>query len=247
MKELGQAFSSGVLRISRVVAPGDGSSTATTESFLREISSRVSNPRVHLLADEASANILRQLIDEGKVGTSISSSNISKALLGAGFIDRLPAFSAAPMDELLSMRSDLDSALQRYRRAIAKFATQFKVDPLSSDSQAAVDALYLEEVMPAILDLREELGDHSLVKEVARHALVDVKTYLTGGAGASIGLAIGTVSGIGALGAVAGVAPAAVQAVANGVLKSKAFTRDLQRRDLYYLHEVDSRAASSVR
>lgn len=200
-----------------------------------------------MLLDQGTTQFARALIEDKRVEPStLALPNALDALIGTGVIARLPTFGETPADELLDMRSDLMVPLGRYRRAVASLAEKMRVGPLDGEAQADVDHLYLTEIAPALVEMREQLADHGLVREFAKTIGANLKAVVTGGVATS-----GLVFGIHAatdLAAVAGAGLAATPALtgAAAVLAQATQSRrealaDVRGLDLYYLHELDRR------
>lgn len=159
-------------------------------------------------------------------------------------VARLPAFPQAPMDELLDLRSDLRVPLTRYRAAVIRLAADVPV-ALGKDGEAAIDDLWTSAVDPALLELRETLSDHALVREVARHAVTDVKTILATGPVVFIGMsALSTVGDVAA--ALTAGTTYAGSALLRGGWDAGAAKRTASRRELFFLYEANRKMAGAT-
>jgi hypothetical protein len=95
-------------------------------------------------------------------------------------LGQLPTITPAPIDEILDLRSDLSGALSRYRSVMIALEEQFKLGPFDEHRQAEVIAVWRQHVEPALVALREEMADHSLVREVLRYVTTDIKVLMAG-------------------------------------------------------------------
>jgi hypothetical protein len=90
---------------------------AVIGSFIDELKRYLEDPTRFVLLDATIASLARSLINEGHVRLPVRAvSNASEAVLGTGILARLPAFPAAPLDEVVNLRRDLDEPLGCYRR-----------------------------------------------------------------------------------------------------------------------------------
>lgn len=91
----------------------------------------------------------------------------TSAALGTGFIARLPAFPDAKMDEILSLESDADAALRRYRAAMASFRGKMnESSPFDPDFHEHLHNLWSSEVLPTIADLEERYKETGWLKYI---------------------------------------------------------------------------------
>jgi hypothetical protein len=140
------------------------------------------------------------------------------------------------MDELLELRSDLTGPLTRYRASTLDLSAQLS-PVLGDELEAQVDDLWAAKVAPALLEIKETLADHSLVRELAKRATSDVKALLAGGAGLYMGVTA-TASLPAAATALAGAALGAAPIVGQSAWARIEGRRSAQRHELYYLYET---------
>lgn len=247
-EELRPALASGILSVADLgvgmkdavaAATGRGSnSDREIRQWLDEIDMRLRDGRTRLLFDRGSGDLVQSMFEEGVIATDqIGLRLAGSAALGAGFVARLPAFTEAPMDELLDLRNDLGSPLTRYRGAIAKFsATMPRL--VGRDLDHEVGHLWEQEVAPALEEINALLHDHTYVRELAHHALQDVGRYLIEGAGVFVGL--GAASDVSAVAAgLAGAVPGTAEVSAKALLGQRAAKANARRHDMFYLLKVN--------
>src|SRR3954447_4565975 len=168
-------------------------------SFLDIVKAHLANPRSRLMFDDDLAGLVRALIREGIVEPHhLAIAHAGQAAVGSGLVTRLPAFIEPPMAELLDLRRDLQAPLSNYRAAVVKMAERLTAKAYEPESAAELDDLWISDVEPALVRMREELTEHGLVRELAREAAVgpDILVRAATGPGTYIGLdAVSALSG----------------------------------------------------
>ncbi len=198
------------------------------------LQTRLRDRRTKLLFDAQAGDLVSSMLRDGHIEPAPSGiKRAGQAAVGAGLIARLPVFPNAPMDELLDLRRDLLDALVRYRGAVYRLARD--VPTGGEDVEAFVDALWEGEVQPAVLEIRERMADHGLVREIARSASQDVKTVMTA-ASVYVGMSGPEIQN----GLIAATA-AAGQATVSGLATSRRGRREVERNELFYLYETNRR------
>jgi hypothetical protein len=114
-EELQPAIRAGVVTVSPLFALSDVTDTATLVfKFMDTLRSLMSDKRVRLLFDDSVAKLVRGMVDAGMVAPhQLALKHAGEAAVGSGLVSRLPAFTAAPIDELLDLRGDLVTPLSR--------------------------------------------------------------------------------------------------------------------------------------
>jgi hypothetical protein len=254
-EELRPALASGLLSVADLgvgmkdavaAAAGTGtSSDRAVQQWIDEISVRLRDGRTRLLFDEGSGDLVQSMFEEGVIAPNeIGLRLAGSAALGAGFVARLPAFTEAPMDELLDLRGELDAPLTRYRGAVAKFSATIP-RMVGRHLDYEVGHLWEQEVAPALEEIDALLHEHTYVRELARHALQDVGKYLIEGATVFVGL--GAASDVGAVAAgLAGTVPGVAEVSARALLGQRAGTASARRHDMFYLYKVNKRHSPAV-
>jgi hypothetical protein len=253
-EELEPALASGLVSVTDMgvgmkhavsaAAGTDTRSDRAVEQWVEEIKSRLRDGRTRLLFDEGAGSLVQSMLDEGVIRKDeIGLRLAGTAALGAGFVARLPAFTEAPMDEVLGLRGDLDGPLTRYRAAIAKFSHTVP-RMVGRDLEFEVGHLWEQEVAPALEEIGDLLHENAYVRELARHSLQDIGRYLLEGAGVFVGL--GAASDVSAVAAsIAGAVPAAAEVTARALLGQRAGMAAARRHDLFYLYHVNERLTNA--
>lgn len=209
-------------------------------AFMAELIRYLQDPNFLVLLDDRLSGIVTRLIASGQVQPSVGDrARASEAVLGTGLIARLPAFTEIPMSEVLELRRDLAGPLVRYRSAVTRLRAQ-EFDPYSPQRVEVVEYLWREQVEPALLDIREQLAEHALIRELARTIRADLRDLVKGApTRAGVAVLAGAVANLDtavsvAAAGVLGVVPP----IADAVAARKAAQDEVQRRDFYYLYRL---------
>lgn len=213
------------------------------EPFGRRLAQLMLDPKRHLVFDDRIADLAAAMIAEGYViPDRIATARSKVAHVGNGLLARLPVFPDAPLDELIDLRTDLDGPLSRYRGAAARLAAKLEGSPFTPDVQLEIDNIWHAEVQPALADIEEEMPDHGLVRDIAKHLGTDVKAAL---------LSANVFVGMNALTTLSGWLDAAATAVGpfasavSGAARERSQARDAaQVQEFYYLYAVRERAGA---
>lgn len=221
-----------------------GESDDVVGAFVDQLKRYLQDPGKFVLLDATIASLARSMIDEGMIKPPQRAvSNASEVVLGTGFIAHLPAFTSAPMDELMDVRRDLNEPLERYRRKVSQLRSEMQTGPFDEHIRAEVDAIFRTEVNPAIIEIREAMADHKLVKELLRALGGDLSSFVKG-SWLPAGIAIFSANAFDLSAAVtAGLTAVSAggPTVAKGVLARGRGRAEARTHDLYYLYEVDRR------
>ena len=245
-EELESAVARKLVRINKNVDVGkDGD--AVIEAFTAELKRYLLDPTKFVLLDATVSSLARAMIKEGHIQLPVrAASNSMEATLGTGILSRLPAFTAAPFDEVMDLRQDLEEPLGRYRRKVSHLRGDMQTEPFDQHIQAEVDAVWRNEVDPAIAEIRLAMADHSLVRELLKSAGANLSDFAKGvamPAGLTVFSAnmldVGTAVATGLAG-VAAVAPT----VTGALLKRQEGRASARTHDLYYLYEVNRRLST---
>jgi hypothetical protein len=233
-----------------VVVANDGFNTARLDEtfgpeawsagWRRELFRRIGFGAPRLLLDDESQREVAEVLEKGLVNPgALFQQRAGEVMAGTGLIARLPAFPEAPLDELLDLRKDLSNPLTRYRSAVARLASESNL-AIGPDSASRIDDLWIREVEPAILSIKEQMHDHGLIRVMAAAAGADVQTLVT--EGAALGVGLGALTDLAAwVSALVGVGAPSAQVAYSGWKASKEGRAAAMRSDLFYLYEADRR------
>lgn len=237
--ELEQVLDDKVLRLNERVPLGQDAGAMVT-ALTSELKRYLQDPTKLLVLDSQTAGLARAMIQEGLVTMPERATvNAEEAVLGTGLIARLPAFTAAPVDEVIDLRRDLEEPLGRYRRKVAELRGLLLAGPFDPNISAEVDSVWRLEVDPMIADLREAMAEHGLIREFLR-SIGESPADFAKGVLLPTALGVFTADALevtGAAGITAGLITPAVAAVRQRSVGLAA----ARRNDFYYLYEVNRR------
>lgn len=219
-----------------VFLPGSDGASEMMEKWQTKMTELLSDPQERLLLDEQISGVVREMTaQDASIIPRQTHRLASEAAVGTGLIARLPAFPNVPMDELLSLRSDLDEPLSRYRMASQKLAGLLNAVSFSLDWRSEIDELWRNEVKPSVVAVEDELTEHALVREIAKSAREDARFIITGGSAlvATIGTTVGLQTALQT--AVATAFGSGITAAWKGIGSARAARQKVGRDDLYYL------------
>ncbi len=219
---------------------------ASVEDFAERIDTLLASGDVYPLLDGEAARMAQASINSGKLSTSaLSIANAREATVGSGLIARLPAFSNVPIDEIVDLRTDISSALMRYRVAMSSLSSKLRVGPFDKDVDADIDHLMRVEVAPSLGQLHEELAQHGLIKDVAKNLSTDIKAVITGAAGPTVAIGAASLTDLNALLTIATAsAPLGMmsaQAFLNELIKRRDRQSNAKQHGLFLLYNVERR------
>ncbi|MDK9322206.1 hypothetical protein FAM23852_001702 [Propionibacterium freudenreichii] len=212
------------------------------DQFLDELTKTLNDQYKLILLDPTASPLVTAMQNEGLITPSTRVLNNAKeATLGTGFISCLPAFTTAPMDEIMDLRSDLDEPLSQYRADVAALREEMTTSPFDADVQADILAAWRTRVEPEIQEIRSAMADHGLVREMIQAVDGDIKSLANGTwAPLTIGMLIADKTDINGAIAIGIGALATVGIMARSVTKERARARkDLASHDFYYLYRAD--------
>lgn len=196
------------------------------------------------LFDEQSNDLMKSALDSNIINVSPTDRRkITHAGLADNYIQRLPSFSEASVDELIDIKSELNQPLIRFRSKMLSYSDSLQSLPWDKDFERECDLLYDEEVTPALLEIEEYTKDNSFIKNLGKKFFTDegfwkstgglVLGIAAGGAISSFNDVISTEQGMLAAG---GAFVASKIAGAYSEYKEK--SKDIQRKDLYFYYKA---------
>lgn len=245
LDELRQAYEAGIVTLEPLGELSSSNSEQMMLAFVEALGAAARSSSTRLLIDDSVSTLMEEMVDKGHVKPSALMRRHSReAAVGTGLITKLPAFPHVPIDELLDLRGDLEEPLARYRKAASELGQGLTLEAFDPESSAEIDDLWRFSVAPTIEDLREELGHHSLVKEVARSATTDIKTLITGAAGPAVYIGLKDVWDLNAWAIATAAAISggtAVHHLVKGALEHSKAQREVAQEGLFYLVALDKR------
>jgi hypothetical protein len=126
------------------------------EEYFDAISSALTSGATYPLLDDETGELVELAIQEEKIILLGTSEKRAKHVgLSSGLIERLPLFDYASVDEILDIRKELDESLVRFRAAIIKYSNTIESVPWEKEFPQEIEAIFLEYVKPAVLELEE--------------------------------------------------------------------------------------------
>lgn len=154
------------------------------------------------------------------------------------FMAYLPYFARMPLDEVLDLRSELAEPLARFRSEMVKLSRDF-ARPIDPSFAVDVDDAWRERVAPALVDIREALAEHGLLREVASVARGDVARLFSEAGGVLAASHANLVSLSEFVTVAAAAAVPALHTLGKAVNERLNATSDVQKQGFYFLHKVD--------
>ncbi len=237
--ELEQVLDDKVLRLNERVALGQDAGAMVT-AVTSELKRYLQDPTKLLVLDSQAAGLARAMLQEGLVTMpERATANAEEAVLGTGLIARLPAFTAAPVDEIMGLRCDLEEPLGRYRRKVAELRGLLLAGPFDPTISAEVDSVWRLEVDPMIADVREAMVEHGLIREFLR-SIGESPADFAKGVLLPAALGVFTADAL-EVGGVVGVAAGVITPAVAAVRQRSVGLATARRNDFFYLYEVNRR------
>lgn len=168
---------------------------------------------------------------------------IRHAGMSDNFIQRLPSFEMASVDEILDIRKELDPSLARFRSKMISYSDSIQALPWDNDFETESSLLYYQEVAPAITEIREMAQDNSFLKNLGGKVLADTDFMTNAGQLAVSVAAAGVISSLADAASLdAAVLTAggvwAVQKVKSAYDEYAEKKKEIQRKDLYFYYQA---------
>lgn len=219
--------------------PSNGTIDGLVGGLVARIVEMLSEPLVFPLLDAESSHLVRALEEEARLDPSEHalrrSSEITTAATVMGY---LPYFVDLPMDEIVDLRRVLRTPLTRFRSAMAELSREFGSRPTDEEFKNEIEDAWRTNIAPALLEIRELLAEHGLLRQTASVALGDPKRIIAEAGGVVIAAASDVVS----LSRMLTAAIAAGVPVADLMGRALKNVRDGRQRALthkfYFLHQL---------
>jgi len=196
------------------------------------------------LFDDKSNDLMSAAIELGIINLSTTDKRkATHAGISDSYIQMLPSFEMASVEELIDIKNELSKPLVRFRSKMLTFSDQIMTSPWDEDFQEDCMLLYHKEVLPAIQELNELASDNSIIKNLLRSTITD-KEILKSTAGLVISVAaVGVLSAFtDAISAnptvIAAGSALAVSKIANVYSQYGEQKKELLRNDLYFYYKA---------
>lgn len=232
--QLYSAISKEILKIDPLVK--DGAILGTdqyVDAFVSKLSEILKNRGEYPLFDEPTGTLVRHGVEEGFFNTTDISRRRGKQVAAASsFLERLPAFSAASVDEVVGIRDELRVPLIRFRSAMVELGNAIESAAYEDGFSEEVDEIYRSRVEPAILDLEEAVHSNSYLRVLVGEVVSDAKAILA----ATITFGVAQSADLPTL--LAGGA-AVVPAIAAAGVKHRQASTGIKKNEMYFLYQTN--------
>ncbi len=156
----------------------------------------------------------------------------------AKFMGYLPYFTDLPVDEVLDLRSRMQGPLVRFRGAMAEMSHDFESRPIDDAFEAEVADAWRNRVAPALVDIREGLSEHGLLREAGSIVDGDARRLMVEAGGVFVVAqgALRSVSGL--MTAALAVGLPLVDVVGRALQNAKSGRRELRKSPFFFLHRL---------
>jgi hypothetical protein len=176
-KGLNSALDSGVVELQFF----DVKSKKVAEEYLGVVADAVVSGATYPLLDRPTGDLISSAIAEGKVVPLGASVDRAKQVgLPSSLFARLPLFDKASIDEVVDIRSELDSSLTRFRSSMIIFSQEIESAPWSRDFPLEAERIYYKYVEPAILEIEEAYKSSSLLLALITKPIETPDIWLAG-------------------------------------------------------------------
>ncbi|ALP49993.1 hypothetical protein C627_06970 [Corynebacterium glutamicum ZL-6] len=194
--DIDQALESGALTFGSASLFRDEATSDLNAEYLAALLTKLlQNPRSYLLLDDHIRLLAEELTQNGEVSPSdVALTNSARAGVGSRFIEHLPVFPDASMENILEARSELTDLRGRYFKGVRHVQDKIASSPLEADFLPEVDAYWRDEVHPTVAEMAKTAAQTKAAAawEVSSKALVrflDVPTIQEGVGALTMGLA----------------------------------------------------------
>lgn len=203
--------------------------------YLERLTSVLSDRQSYPLFDSKVADLVKSAVDAGAIESSEAGrARARQAGLANAFLDRLPTFPNATLDEVIDVRADLKDPLVRFRGALVAAACDVTPEAFDSAFDEAAHEVWVAKVAPALLEIQELVEERRLVSQFA-------SKVIGGGsmAGAVTGLFIGSLGDLPIDKPVMAVVTAMAGAGAEIVRGRDALQKEIASKPFYLLHRTE--------
>jgi hypothetical protein len=166
---------------------------------------------------------------------NVSTRRAKQVSAAAQFMQHLPAFPDATVEEILDIRGELRDPLIRFRAAVIEMESLIQSAAHEPDFQAEVQDMFHERVAPALLEIRELVHDNSSLRRLAEAAIADAKGILT----ATVTFGVTAHADLAYLVAAAlDVAVPVTAAVGRAAIAQRDAAREIERHQLFMLYKT---------
>ncbi len=143
-------------------------SDAIMNDFIDELQIVMRRVHTYPLFDGSTSNLVTLAEREGLFARPAGTDSKAKQVhAAAAFMDRLPTFENATIQEILDIRDELSDPLVRFRSAISRISVQLDGGPHTDAFSAGVEQIFVNDIQPALLEIHERIKDNTSLERLA--------------------------------------------------------------------------------
>ena len=187
--ELIPAIEAGLVEIDPIVMDEHvGDDDILIKSYMDKLKSLLVARTSYPLFDEDTGTLVRAAVGEGMFDLGATAKRRGKqAATATDYITRVPAFPGATIAEVLDIRSESPSR-SCASSTVADLSREVEAAAHDEDFAAEVADLYVTEVEPVLLELREAVETNTYLRQLLGKVSSDAKTFIAGPAVLTLGL-----------------------------------------------------------
>lgn len=197
------------------------------------------------LFDAVTNNLVKLGVEAGIFSPTSSARRRGRdASLTNGLFGRLPNFENADTSEILGIRTELRSPLQRFRQGIREISDDIDTAPEDPQFELEIEDAWITTVAPAISEIEERVAENSSLREKVRRVVSDPASLTGTVAGTGIAIAAGPAFAVPSavslmLSSTAGLASLAVAALRTD-LAERSESTEIAKTQFYFLYGANA-------
>jgi hypothetical protein len=214
-----------------------------TAELFGVLSGAVSEGVTYPLFDDQAGELIRKGVDAGVIRVPESGATKGRqAGLASHLLRHLPLFEAAPVDEILSIRRELDGPLTRFRNAVARFSDGMRAAGWDREFIHDADNVFVREVGPAVREIEDAVRDSSFVAQLLP-SMTAPHNWAAGGAPGVAAYNLASLPELASLAMGGGVGFAS--GVREAYLEWRKARREVERKELFFYYEAGRRLGTA--
>ncbi|MCB9749092.1 MAG: hypothetical protein H6713_03695 [Myxococcales bacterium] len=145
------------------------------DAFVDAVIDSVKSPNTYPMLDPDIRGLVRSRLSAGDDAIPIGGVSRSKQA-GVAFhlLSRLPGLQNVTLDEVISIREELNAPLQRFRAALIEFSDNVKHAAWHEGFEFDADRIFRKDVVPAVEEIKELLLNNKFSKHALNETLTPV-------------------------------------------------------------------------
>lgn len=208
------------------------------DAFIARLQELLLDGHAYPLFDDQVGGLVHSAVAENAFELGDVSARRGKQVSAAAhFMQQLPAFPAATVQEVLDIRDELRSPLVRFRSAIIEMEQLIESAAHEPDFVGEVEDLFHERIAPALLEISELVRDNASLRQLTAAVVADSKGILT----AALTFGVTASADLPNLVAAAlDVAVPVTAAVGRAAWARSVATHEIQRHQLFFLYKTNA-------